>query len=44
MTDYAGSFVSAVESGGLLACQFHPELSGAWGLALIKRWLEGAPC
>jgi imidazoleglycerol phosphate synthase glutamine amidotransferase subunit HisH len=28
----------------LLLCQFHPELSGAWGLELVARWLgsEGA--
>ena len=23
----------------MLACQFHPELSGAWGAALLGRWL-----
>lgn len=23
----------------MLACQFHPELSGTWGRALIERWL-----
>lgn len=38
----ARSFVAAVERGSLLACQFHPELSGAWGAALLSRWLEGA--
>ena len=38
--DYAGSFVGAVESGGVLACQFHPELSGHYGHALMVRWLE----
>jgi imidazole glycerol phosphate synthase glutamine amidotransferase subunit len=26
----------------LLLCQFHPELSGPWGLALIERWLGSA--
>src|SRR2546430_11399298 len=26
----------------LLACQFHPELSGAYGAALLERWLAGA--
>jgi imidazole glycerol phosphate synthase glutamine amidotransferase subunit len=40
-TEYGGSFVSALERGRVLACQFHPELSGAWGLGLIRRWLEG---
>ena len=24
-------FVAALERGSVLACQFHPELSGAWG-------------
>lgn len=39
-TTYDTAFFSAVESGNLLACQFHPELSGPWGLALLRRWLE----
>ncbi len=34
-------FVAAMEAGDVLACQFHPELSGAYGLALIERWLAG---
>ena len=44
--EYAGSFVGAVESGGVLACQFHPELSGQYGHELMVRWLEngGASC
>ena len=40
-TQYGGSFVSAMERGDVLACQFHPELSGEWGSALLGRWLEG---
>lgn len=40
-TSYGGSFVSAIERGNLLACQFHPELSGAWGSELLSRWLNG---
>ena len=39
-SDHGGKFIAALERGGVLACQFHPELSGSWGLALIKRWLE----
>ena len=45
--DHGGRFVAAMERGSVLACQFHPELSGAWGLDLIRRWLaagEEAPC
>lgn len=33
------AFVAAVERDGLLACQFHPELSGTWGRELLSRWL-----
>jgi len=39
-SDHGGPFLAAVERGPLLACQFHPELSGAWGAALIARWLS----
>ena len=37
--DHGGVFVSALERGAVLACQFHPELSGPWGQALVERWL-----
>ncbi len=39
-TDYGGPIVAAVERGSVLACQFHPELSGPWGQQLLRRWLE----
>ena len=38
--EHGGRFVAALERGGVLACQFHPELSGAYGHALIARWLD----
>ncbi len=38
--EYGGPFVAALERGAVVACQFHPELSGAWGAVLIRRWLE----
>jgi glutamine amidotransferase len=41
-TEYGGEFVSAIERGDVLASQFHPELSGAWGANLLRRWLDGA--
>jgi len=41
-TDYGGRFVSALERDDVLACQFHPELSGPWGARLLTRWLETA--
>ncbi len=40
ITDYGGHFISAMERGNVLACQFHPELSGPWGARLLGRWLE----
>jgi imidazole glycerol phosphate synthase glutamine amidotransferase subunit len=40
--DHGGPFVAAIERGRVLACQFHPELSGADGLALLSRWVETA--
>ena len=33
-------FVASLARGNVLACQFHPELSGAWGSTLLARWLE----
>ena len=38
--EYGGRFVAALEQGRVLACQFHPELSGTYGHELIVRWLE----
>lgn len=40
-TTHGHRFVAALERGNLLACQFHPELSGSWGLAVLRRWAEG---
>lgn len=42
LTTEGTTFVSAVERGSVLACQFHPELSGAYGAALIQRWMTRA--
>ena len=39
-TNYGGDFVSSFWKGRILCCQFHPELSGTWGLDLMKRWLS----
>ncbi len=38
-TGYGGEFVSALERDDVLACQFHPELSGAWGARVLGRWM-----
>jgi len=36
-TDYGQPFVSAVATGNVFACQFHPEKSARAGLALLER-------
>lgn len=37
--DHGGRFVAAMTRGAILACQFHPELSGPWGAALLRAWV-----
>ena len=39
-TEYGNRFVAALERDRILACQFHPELSGDFGLGLIRDWLS----
>ncbi len=41
-TEHGERFVAAIERGRVLACQFHPELSGPWGHALLRRWVDEA--
>ena len=41
MTNYGGEFVSSMTRGQVLACQFHPELSGAWGQQILQWWMDG---
>ena len=46
---YAGRFIAAIQRGTVVACQFHPELSGTYGRDLLRSWLalpaqEPAPC
>ena len=38
-TNYGEEFVSAVQKGNVCACQFHPEKSGAAGLAILNNFL-----
>ncbi len=40
--DHGGPFIAALARPGLLACQFHPELSGRFGERVLRRWLYGA--
>ena len=36
--EYGGRFVAALERGNVLSTQFHPELSGAFGARLLRRF------
>ena len=38
--EHGGRFVAAMERGNVIGCQFHPELSGWYGAALLSRFLE----
>jgi glutamine amidotransferase len=40
VTEYIEPFASAVECGNVMGVQFHPELSAATGLAILKNFLE----
>lgn len=40
VTDYAESFVAAIEYRSLSATQFHPEKSGDAGLQLLDNWVR----
>ena len=40
-TTHGTTFVSMLARGRTLACQFHPELSGPFGIGLIRDWLSG---
>jgi imidazole glycerol phosphate synthase glutamine amidotransferase subunit len=40
-TTHGVRFVSSIERGHVVGCQFHPELSGAAGQELLRRWLTG---
>lgn len=48
MSEHGGRFVAALSRGNILACQFHPELSGAYGASILGAWMtnamEATPC
>ena len=39
-TDHGGALTAAVPRGNVFGCQFHPEKSGAVGLAILKAFCE----
>lgn len=39
-TQYAAQIHASIEEGNVFACQFHPEKSGAVGLAILKNFLS----
>lgn len=43
LTDYHGTFVSALAWQNIAACQFHPERSGRIGLQLLENFLAWNP-
>jgi glutamine amidotransferase len=43
MTDHGEGLVAAVARGNVLGVQFHPEKSQAYGLAVLRRFLEWYP-
>jgi len=44
VTDYHGSFASAVRSANMFGVQFHPEKSHQWGIRLLKNFAELPTC
>ncbi|HMS56730.1 MAG TPA: imidazole glycerol phosphate synthase subunit HisH [Fimbriimonadaceae bacterium] len=37
---YGAPFIAGIERGNIVGCQFHPELSGDFGLGVLERWLS----
>lgn len=44
VASHGGQFIAAIERGNVIGCQFHPELSGDYGAALLSRFLELDQC
>ncbi|MEA4964776.1 MAG: imidazole glycerol phosphate synthase subunit HisH [Oscillospiraceae bacterium] len=40
--EYGAQLTAAVAKGNVMGCQFHPEKSGAVGLAILRAFCEGA--
>ena len=41
MCEHGEPFIAAIRRGNVLACQFHPEISGDFGFSILEKWLEG---
>ena len=39
--DHGGQFIAAIRRGNVVAAQFHPEISSAFGRHVLETWLEG---
>jgi len=39
--EHGEKFIAAIRRGQVVACQFHPEISGDFGHSILKKWLEG---
>jgi glutamine amidotransferase len=39
-TQYSTTIHASVESGNVFGCQFHPEKSGKWGLAILRNFAQ----
>ena len=40
VAEHGGPFVAMMERGNVVGCQFHPELSSAFGRAILEAWLS----
>ncbi|MGB0647579.1 MAG: imidazole glycerol phosphate synthase subunit HisH [Bradymonadia bacterium] len=40
-SDHGGTFVGCLQRDQVVACQFHPELSGSYGSEILNAWLKG---
>jgi hypothetical protein len=38
--DHGGPFLAGIRKGKVAAVQFHPEISGVFGAAILKRWAQ----
>ena len=41
-SNHGEAFIGCLQKGAVVACQFHPELSGPYGSQVLGRWLDTA--